>query len=177
MKLIKDRLLAGCGITVLILFCFFTFVSVDTGITFQMTFSSFLIIFGMSLLVSLAALIFKMDSFPYAIRLIMHFLSLLGVLFALLGSTGVLAGKSTAQYFLLCVGYTFLYAIVSLIIFGFKKLYAFVIDKYFPAPQPESKGGKSSQGKSSVKKNTPHNSKKNDGKKDGEGSSYKPLYK
>lgn len=175
MKLFKDRLLSGCGITVIILCCFFLFVSADTGITFQMTFSSFLIILGMSMVISAAALIFKMDTFPYVIRLVFHFVALLGIMLGLLGATGVLAGKSTTQYFLLFVGYTFFYAVISLLIFGLKKLYGYVVSKYFPQAKEDYKRP---TGVSTSKKSSAQGQKKKDGgKKSGEKSEYKPLYK
>jgi len=182
MKLIKNRLLAGCGITVLVLLCFFLFVSFDTGIPFQIGFSSFLIILGMSMLISLAALIFKLDTFPYPVRLVLHFLTLLGVMLGLLGATGVLAGKSTTQYFLLIVGYAFFYAIITLAIFGFKKLYSFVCDKYFPQVPPSVKQKHPTpSGIGTSKKNgasKPSGAKqKSSGKEDSEKSSYKPRFK
>ena len=172
MKTIKDRLLAGCGVTVLILFCFFSFVSLDSGVTFQLTFSSFMIIFGMSLLISAASLIFKMDSFPYFVRLCLHFFSLLAVIFGLFGSTGVLVGKSATQYFLLIVGYAFFYALISLIMLGTRKLYAYVIKTYFPAAAPTKK-----QAAQKVNPKIVDAKKSNKNKKEVEKSSYKPLYK
>ena len=173
MKLIKDRLLAGCGIAVIILFCFFLFISFDSGITFQLTFSSFLIIFGISLLISAASLIFKLDSFPYFVRLCLHFFTLLAVIFGLLGSTGVLKGKSATQYFLLIVGYLFFYALITVVLFGWKKLYAYIIKTYFPSALTNA-GKTSAKGAPKAAENKKPGQKS---KKDGEKSSYKPLYK
>ncbi len=159
MKKIKDLILSACGITVLILTLFYLFVSVDTGVVFQMTFSSFAIIFGMSCLISVAKLIFELDSFPYYVRLVLHFAALLTVILAMLGFTGYLASKKATDYFVIIAAYAFIYAVVTLISFGLRKLF----DRL---SQNNGKG---------LKKTSRVVAKKSE--KDEKKSDYKPLYK
>ena len=126
MKKIKDLLLLACAYTVLIAMLFFLFVSVDTVVEFKMTLSSFSIIFGMSCLIAAAKLIFELESFPYYVRLIIHFVALLGLMLVLLWFTGYLVKKKATDYFIIIAAYTFIYAAVSLISLGIRTLASFV---------------------------------------------------
>ena len=99
-----------------------------------------------------------MESFPYYVRLILHFTALLALILSLLGFTGYLAGKKVADYFVLIAAYAFIYAIVSLIAFGIRKL----------CEKIESKTAKSSK---------PHNGKNGKAHKNDTPPTYKSLYK
>ena len=103
----------------------------------------------------------------------MHFFTLLAVIFGLLGSTSVLKGKSVTQYFLLIVGYLFFYALISVVLLGWKKLYAYIIKTYFPSALTNA-GKTSAKGAPKAAENKKSGQKS---KKDGEKSGYKPLYK
>ncbi|MBQ2876643.1 MAG: DUF3021 family protein [Clostridia bacterium] len=173
MKKIKDLLLLACAYTVLISTLFFLFVSVDTAVAFKMTFSSFSIIFGMSCLIAAAKLIFEIESFPYYVRLIIHFITLLALMLVLLWFTGYLIKKKATDYFIIIAAYTFIYAVISLISFGIRKLIASISKKNAPratakAPHNSAKGVGTKSSSSRKAQNKGGEKKK---------SEYKPLYK
>jgi hypothetical protein len=182
MRKIKDTLFLGCFATVFLVYLFFAFIAIDTGLPMALTFNNFLLLLGVGMLIALTSLVFEIRSFPFPARVAIHFVLQLADLLILFHSTGMMNGKTTRHYFLLIVGYAIVYALVWLAIVGCKKLYAFIMNKYLEAHPKEADRKNSSPKSAQASKKSSVSGKKNaaskaeDSKKDGS-SGYTPLYK
>lgn len=186
MKKFKDTLFFGCFATVLLIFVFFTFIAIDSGLNKVLTHDSFLLLLMVGMLIAATALIFEVRSFPFGARLGIHFFIQLADLFILLFTTGMMKGKNTKDYFLLIIGYTILYALIALLIFGVKKLYAYLLEKYRLAHQKDEKFKHTHPTGIGTSKKSPAKSKnassqgtkgKSASKTNDNDSGYTPLYK
>ena len=182
MRKIRDTLFLGCFATIFLVYLFFAFIAIDTGLPMALTFNNFLLLLGIGMLIALTSLVFEIRSFPFPARVAIHFVLQLIDIFILLFSTGMMNGKTTRHYFLLIVGYAIAYGLVWLAVMGCKKLYAFILKKYSEAhPKEVSRKGSAPKGvgtsakaKASGKKGSA--AKAENGKSDSD-SGYTPLYK
>ena len=122
MKKIESILLRGCGLTILILTLFYAFASygklANQGISFDVF--ALILIFGQ--IISFTTEILSMPRPVFAVRLIIHYASLLIAFCAVFIATGNIKADTPANIFSAVIIFTFLYAFFFGIVCLIRKL-------------------------------------------------------
>ena len=122
MKKIESILLRGCGLTILILTLFYAFASygklANQGIGFDVF--ALILIFGQ--IISFTTEILSMPRPAFAVRLIIHYASLLVAFCAVFIATGNIKADTPANIFSAVIIFTFLYAFFFGIVCLIRKL-------------------------------------------------------
>lgn len=146
MKKIEKLLLRGCGFTIAILMLFYIFANVNNRNNANIAFSTFLLILGFGLLISVATLIFEIKSLKLPFRIIIHYVVLLLSFCVVFISTGNIALDSSAKVFSAVIIFTVFYTLFFLVSWGVKKIVTLIdgkLDKH-----SNSKYGKKSAAES-----------------------------
>ena len=117
MKKIENLLLQAAGYTVIILFLFFIFAATGDFTKAAITFPQFATILCFGVTISVAGLIFKLDSIKKWIRILIHYAVLLAAFTVIFIITGNLVSGGTGTVFSAVVIFTFFYAIIAALVY------------------------------------------------------------
>lgn len=112
MKKIEKILLSACALTVIILTFFYLFALIGQFTDPMISFTTFLLISGFSLIISLMSLILKIERLKMIVRVIVHYASLLVAFTVIFLISGNLGAGGTPVVFSAIVVFTFLYAVI-----------------------------------------------------------------
>ena len=122
MKRLENLLLKACGFTIAILTLFYLFPSLSKAQDEAISFSTFALIFGFGFVISVATMIFDIKSINLAIRLLIHYFSLMLAFCVVFISTGNISADSSAKVFTAVIMFTIFYAFFFALAYGIKKL-------------------------------------------------------
>ena len=122
MKKIESILLRGCGFTILILTLFYAFASFGKLTNQAIGFDIFALIFIFGQIISLTTEILLLPRPIFAIRLLIHYASLMVAFCAIFIATGNIKADTPANIFSAVIVFTFLYAFFSGVVLLIKKL-------------------------------------------------------
>ncbi len=112
MKKIENLLLKACGYTILILVLFYLFAVISDFIEAAIAFPTFALIFGFGVLISLAGIIFEINSLKLIWKTLMHYAVLLIAFCVIFVISGKISSAGPSAIFSAIIIFTFLYAIV-----------------------------------------------------------------
>lgn len=122
MKKIESILLRGCGLTILILTLFYAFASFGNLANQAIGFDIFALIFIFGQIISLTTEILFLPRLKFAIRLLIHYISLMVAFCAIFIATGNIKADTPANIFSAVIVFTFLYAFFFGVVCLIKKL-------------------------------------------------------
>ena len=137
MKKLESILLRGCGLTILILTLFYTFASFGNLTNQAIGFDTFALIFVFGLIISLTTEILTLPRPIFALRLLIHYASLLIAFCVIFIATGNIKADSSANVFSAVTVFTFLYAFLFGVVWLIKKLVN-TFDKRFGGKKPDA---------------------------------------
>ena len=141
MKKIESILLRGCGLTILILTLFYAFASFGNLANQGIYFDTFALIFIFGQIISLTTEILSLPRPAFAIRLLIHYASLLVAFCAVFIATGNIKADTPANTFSAVIIFTFLYALFFGVVWLIKKLVA-SLDKRIDGKKSSAKNEK-----------------------------------
>ena len=152
MKIIENLLLKTCGYAVIILTSFYLFATLSEYADAYIGFPTFLVILAFGLLISAAGMIFKIEKIHMALRVLIHYASLLAAFCVIFISLGNLSAGSAGAVFSAVIIFTLFYGAIFAVVYFLRLLI---------------KKSDSSLNQKISKKSTEPSAKKE----------YKPLYK
>ncbi len=129
MKRLENLLLKACGFTIAILTLFYLFPALSKAANESISFSTFALIFGFGLLISIATMIFEIKSINLALRILIHYLTLMVAFCVVFISTGNISADSSAKVFTAVIIFTVFYAFFFGLTVGIKKLVKYIDEK------------------------------------------------
>ena len=122
MKKIESILLRGCGLTILILTLFYAFASFGNLANQGIGFDVFALIFIFGQIISFTTEVLTLPRPTFALRLLIHYASLLVAFCAIFIATGNIKASTPANIFSAVIVFSFLYAFFFGIVCLIKKL-------------------------------------------------------
>ena len=129
MKRLENLLLKGCGFTIAILTLFYLFPALSKAANESISFSTFALIFGFGMLISVATMIFEIKSINSAIRILIHYLALMVAFCVVFISTGNISADTPAKVFTAVIIFTVFYAFFFGLTVATKKLVKLIDEK------------------------------------------------
>ena len=117
MKKLENILLRGTAYSVLILIIFYLFAIVGQLTEPAITFPTFVLIVAFGLIISASELVFSIKSLKTPLRVLIHYAALLAAFCAIFVFSGNLSADGPAAIFSAVVIFTFLYALVFVIVY------------------------------------------------------------
>ena len=121
MKKIEKIALSACALTVIILTFFYLFALIGQLTDPMISFTTFLLILGFSLIISLTSLILRIERMKMIVRIIIHYASLLVAFTVIFLISGNLSAGGTPVVFSAIVVFTFLYAVIFALTYFIKR--------------------------------------------------------
>lgn len=129
MKRLENFLLKACGFTVAILTLFYLFPALSRAANESISFSTFALIFGFGMLISIATMIFEIKSINLVLRILIHYIALMVAFCTVFISTGNISADTPAKIFTAVIIFTVFYAFFFGLTVGIKKLVRLIDDK------------------------------------------------
>lgn len=150
MKRLENILLKACFYAVLIVTLFFLFTLMTSFTEAAIKIDTFMLILLFGLIIALADLVFKIEKINFALRLLIHYASLLITFVVIFVVSGKITGAGGGAVISAVFIFTVLYAVIFLLVyFGKKSLRKAErgLDKKMPQKTREKKQYKSLYGK------------------------------
>ena len=141
MKKLEGILLRGCGLTILILALFYAFATSGNLTNQGIYFDTFALILIFGQIISLTTEIFFLSRLHFALRMLIHYASLLIAFCAIFIASGNIKADTAANIFSAVIIFTFLYVLFFGVVWLIKKVIG-SLDKRIDQSKANSKNDK-----------------------------------